>query len=108
MGTFVAALSARRLAEVFVEVADTLADDFDVIEFLDTVTGWTAELVDGAAVGLLLADPSGRLQFMAASDEVSWMLKLFEIQKHEGPGLEAFQAGEPVVYPDLRETIDWW
>jgi hypothetical protein len=61
--------SPERLAEVFVEMADTLVDDFDLIEFLHTVTVRTAELVDVAAVGLLLADHHGQLQVMAASDE---------------------------------------
>jgi ANTAR domain/GAF domain len=96
------------VAEVFVEVADTLVDDFDVVEFLHVVTGRIAELVDVAAVGLLLADPSGQLQFMAASDEASWMLKLFELQRHEGPSLEAFRTGTPVAYLDLRETTERW
>jgi ANTAR domain/GAF domain len=104
----VAVLSAPRVAEVFVEIADTLVDDFDVIEFLRMVTGRIAELVDGAAVGLLLADPSGQLQFMGASDEASWMLRLFEFQKYEGPSLEAFRTGEPVECLNLRETIDRW
>ena len=31
-------IAADQLAEVFVEVADTLVDDFDVIEFLETLT----------------------------------------------------------------------
>ncbi len=32
------AVSAQRLATLFVEVADTLVDEFDVIEFLQTQT----------------------------------------------------------------------
>ena len=50
---------AERLAEVFVEVADTLVDDFDLIEFLQMVTAHTSELVDARAAGLLLAGPAG-------------------------------------------------
>src|SRR5689334_17430536 len=60
-------VSPERLAEVFVEVADTLVDDFDLIEFLRTVTARAAELVNVAAVGLLLADTHGQLHVMAAS-----------------------------------------
>ena len=33
-----ATVSAQRLAEVFVEVADTLVDEFDLIEFLHLLT----------------------------------------------------------------------
>ena len=59
-------VSAERLAKVFVEVADTLVDEFDLIEFLQMLTDRVASLVDDSTVGLLLADPRGHLQFMAA------------------------------------------
>ena len=62
-------ISAQQLAKVFVEVADTLVDEFDLIDFLHMLTDRTANLVGASAVGLLLADQHGRLQFMAASDE---------------------------------------
>ena len=57
-----ATVSPERLAEVFVEVADTLVDDFDLIEFLHMITMRTAELIGVPAVGLLLADAHGHLQ----------------------------------------------
>src|SRR5882757_7311929 len=57
-------VSAHRLATIFVEVADTLVDDFDLIEFLQLVADRAAGLVGAAAVGLLLADQNGRLEFM--------------------------------------------
>jgi GAF domain-containing protein len=101
-------VSHERLAEVFVEVADTLVADFDLIEFLRTVTARAAELVDVAAVGLLLADAGGQLQFMAASDERSRLLELFQLQHREGPCLDAFTTGTPVVNADLRIAADRW
>ena len=64
-------IQAERIAEAFVDVADTLVDEFDLIEFLQTVTSHAAELIDAHAAGLLLADHRGRLQLMAASDERS-------------------------------------
>ena len=95
-------VSAQRLAEVFVEVADTLVAEFDVIEFLGLVSVRTAELLDAAAVGVLLADPHGELQFMAASDEAAKLLELFEVQHREGPCLDAFRSGAAVFAPDIR------
>jgi len=68
---------ADRLAEVLVEVADTLVDEFDLIEFLHMVTAHTSELVQAESAGLLLADHHGRLQLMAASDERAEMLELY-------------------------------
>jgi hypothetical protein len=54
-------VSAQRLATIFVEVADTLIAEFDLVEFLHLVTDRAADLVNAAAVGLLLADQRGRL-----------------------------------------------
>ena len=85
-------VSTERLADVFVELADTLVDDFDVIEFLLMVTHRTAELIGDADVGLLLADQRGQLQFMAASNEGVKRLELFQVQVHEGPCFDAFQS----------------
>jgi GAF domain-containing protein len=101
-------MSPQRLAEVFVEVADTLVAEFDLIEFLQLVTARTAELLQAGAVGLLLADQHGRLQFMAASDEVSEMLELFEVQHSEGPCLEAFRTGAPVILADIQQGVERW
>jgi GAF domain-containing protein len=101
-------VSRERLAEVFVEVADTLVDDFDLIEFLRTVAARAAELVDVATVGLLLTDSHGQLQFMAASDEQTRLLELFQLQHQEGPCLDAFLAGAPVVNADLRRAGARW
>jgi GAF domain-containing protein len=103
-----ATVSKERLAEVFVEMADTLVDDFDLIDFLHTVTTRTAELIDVPAVGLLLADVHGALQFMAASTEATKLLELFQIQHHEGPCLDAFRTHVPVVNADLREAASQW
>jgi GAF domain-containing protein len=107
-GAMMTGLSAQRLAQVFVEVADTLIDDFDVINFLRVVTSRTAELLDVAAVGLLLGDPFGELQFMAASDEGLELSALFEAQNHEGPSLEAFHNRRPVSCADLDQAAGRW
>jgi transcriptional regulator with GAF, ATPase, and Fis domain len=101
-------VSAQRLAEVFVEVADTLVDEFDVIEFLQLVSVRTAELLDADAAGVLLADPHGELQFMAASDEAAKLLELFEVQHREGPCLDAFHTASTVFAPNLAADTERW
>ncbi|GIF01318.1 GAF and ANTAR domain-containing protein [Paractinoplanes rishiriensis] len=101
-------VSAERLATIFVEVADTLVDDFDLIEFLHMLTDRTASLVGAAAVGLVLADKDGRLEFMAGSDENVKLLELFQLQTNEGPCLEAFRTGQPVINVNLGEAATRW
>jgi transcriptional regulator with GAF, ATPase, and Fis domain len=101
-------ISPDRLAHVFVEVADTLVDDFDLIEFLHLVTSHTTELVNVAAAGLLLVDHRGRLQFMAASSEEARLLELFQVQTEEGPCQDAFHSGSTTINADLTTATDRW
>jgi GAF domain-containing protein len=101
-------VSAERLAKIFVEASDTLVDEFDLIDFLHMLTVRTADLVEAAAAGLLLADQRGRLEFMAASDENAKLLELFQVQNSEGPCLDAFRTAQPVVNADLRAAAGRW
>jgi GAF domain-containing protein len=102
------AVRTERVAEVFVEVADTLIDAFDVIEFLQMLTSRTSELIGARAVGLLLGDHQGHLQFMAASDERVHLLELFQVQAHEGPCQDCYRQGTPVINTDLRAATPRW
>lgn len=101
-------ISADRLAKIFVEIADTLVDEFDIVEFLHMLADRAAKLVDASAVGLLLADQRGQLQFMAASEESAKLLELFQIQNREGPCLDAFNTGQPIINTDLRTAGGRW
>jgi GAF domain-containing protein len=101
-------IAAHRLARVFVEVADTLVDEFDLIEFLHMLATHTSELFDARAAGLLLADHRGRLQVMAASDERSEMLELFQVQAREGPCQDCFTQGTAIINADLNQASDRW
>jgi AmiR/NasT family two-component response regulator len=101
-------IEVETLAEVFVEVADTLVDDFDLVDFLQTLTARSVGLFDVSAAGLLLADHQGRLHLMAASDERAQMLELFQLQAHEGPCHDCFSQGSAVGSPDLELAAGRW
>ena len=101
-------VSAERLATVFVEVADTLVDEYDVIEFLQMLTQRVAALFDTGEVGLMLADHRDRLTFMAASDETAKLMEIHQLQYDDGPCLEAFRTGRPVANVDLAAAADRW
>src|SRR5215213_1933206 len=89
-------------------LAETLVDDFDLIEFLRMLTSRTSELFEVSAAGLLLADHRGQLRMMAASDERAEMLELFQVQTDEGPCHDCYHQGTPVVDADLTEAADRW
>jgi GAF domain-containing protein len=95
------------LADTFLKLADTLVDDFDVIEVLTTLSDRCVELLAAAATGILLADPAGALQVIGASSEAASILELFQIQNEQGPCLDAFHSGRAVVHVDLRIGSPW-
>jgi len=101
-------ISHERLSDLFVEVADTLVTDFDVVDFLHNLTDHAAAVSGAEAVGLLLADHHGQLRYMAASNETGKMLELFQLQNAEGPCLDCFNSGTPVVNADLDTAEDRW
>ena len=101
-------IAVDQLAEVLVEITDTLVDDFDPIEFLELVTTRSASMSHSASAGLLLADPHGRLQFTAASKDSAKLMELFRLQNEEGPWLDCFSTGAPVVNTDLDQAGDRW
>lgn len=98
----------EQLIEAFVEAADTLVDDFDVIEFLHTVAGRCVQLLDVDAAGLMLADKYGQLHATAASTESARLLELFELQADAGPCMDAYRTGSQVVNADLGANQERW
>jgi GAF domain-containing protein len=94
------------LVRTLVELADTLVDDFDVVELLTRLADRCVEALDVAAAGLMLASPGGgNLRVVASSSEAMRVLELFELQHEEGPCPDCYSSGEPVVNQDLA-TID--
>jgi GAF domain-containing protein len=100
----------QRIAAAFVELAGTLVDDFDVLDFLQGLAGRCVELLDVAAAGLMLATPQDGLQTAASSDERTWLLDLLEIQHQEGPCLDCLRSRGPVlpVALDEAEALTRW
>ena len=101
-------ISTERLTHVFVEVADTLVANFDIVEFLHDLSDHAADVSGAEAVGIVLADHRGRLQFMAASNASGRALELFQLQADEGPCLDCFRSRSPVVNADLGAADALW
>ncbi|MEV4091296.1 GAF and ANTAR domain-containing protein [Streptosporangium saharense] len=96
------------LARVFVELADTLVADFDVIEFLHLLTERCVQVLEVDAAGLLLTDQADHLQLVAASSEQSRLLELFQLEAAQGPCLDCYATATQVAVADLAaETARW-
>ena len=98
----------QRLATTFVDLADSLVEDFDVVDLMVLLTERCVELLDAAAAGLLLADGTGSLCLMAATSEALEMVELLQIQSDEGPCRDCFHSGAPVSARDLSEESGRW
>jgi GAF domain-containing protein len=95
------------LSRTFVQLADTLVQDFDVVDFLHGLAVHCVELVDVEAAGLLLADPTGRLRVVGSSSEKVRLLELFEVQNSAGPCLDCYESGDLVAEDDLEQASRW-
>jgi GAF domain-containing protein len=96
------------LIRTLVELADNLVEDFDVVDLLIRLTDRTVDALDVAAAGVMLAGPSGALQVVASSSEAMRVLELFELQAREGPCVDCYDDGEPVVNIDLTAANTRW
>jgi GAF domain-containing protein len=96
------------LARTLVELADTLVDDFDVVELLTLLADRCVEVLDVAAAGLMLAAPEGDLRVVASSSEEMRLVELFELQSQEGPCPDCYRTGEPIVSENLAlQGTNW-
>jgi GAF domain-containing protein len=96
------------LSDTFVDLADTMVAEFDVIDFLHMLTDRTVRLLGASAAGVMLADPRGELRVAAASSEEAGLLELFQLQNDQGPCLECFRTGRPVTAIDLAGPDRRW
>ena len=101
-------MDERQLAEAFVEMADTLVDDFDLLDFLHRVTVRCAEVLGVSAAGIMLTDQRGALRVIAASTEKTRLLELLQMQTNEGPCPECFHTGQPVAVADVNASRARW
>jgi GAF domain-containing protein len=96
------------LAGTLVQLADSLVADFDVVDLLTVLVDRSVEVLSVDAAGLMLVAPDGDLRVMASSSEMMRVLELFEIQAREGPCLDCYHSGRPVVNQYLEASQGRW
>src|SRR5438067_11139857 len=96
------------VVQTLVEIADTLVDDYDLIEVLVRLTERCVDHLGASAAGVMLAAPDGELRLTASSSETMRLLELYELQAEEGPCFDAFLTGAPVGDENLRSGTGRW
>lgn len=103
-----ATVDTEKLASVFVELADTLVDDFDVLDLLHILVDRSVALLGAEAAGLMVTGQGGEPEVVTASSEQADHLELVQLQTGEGPCLDCYRTGQPLVVPQLRLAEDRW
>jgi GAF domain-containing protein len=89
------------LAETFVMLADTLVDDYDVVDLLDRLVVACVKLLSVDAAGLLLDDQRGHLAVVASTNDNARLLDVLQIQSNEGPCFDCVRTGGVIASSDL-------
>jgi GAF domain-containing protein len=96
------------VSRAFVALADTLVDDYDVIELLTRLVDYSVELLDADAAGIMLADPGGALRSVAFSNEDARLTELMQLQAKQGPCVDCYRTAGPVTVADLARAAHRW
>jgi GAF domain-containing protein len=96
------------LIAAFVGLADTLIDDYDVIDLLDRLAGYSVALLAADAAGILLGDAQANLRVVASTNEQSEWMELLQLEAGEGPCLDCYRTGVPVSVSDLTAAAARW
>ncbi|WP_392896630.1 GAF domain-containing protein [Streptomyces sp. LN699] len=91
----------QQLAEAFVGLGDTLADDVDPLTLLDRLVRNCVALTPVDAAAVILANVRGRLRVAAVTDDGVEATELFHLHPAQGPCADSFRLGAAVHAPDL-------
>lgn len=100
-------LDERAVNDTLIQLADTLVADFDLLDYLDVLLGRSSELLGAEAGGVMLTDERGELKVLASSDERARLMELYELQRQDGPCLDAHRLGTAVTEDDLQTSERW-
>ena len=102
-------ITQQKLLETFVKLADTLIDDYDVVDLLQFLVDTCRDVLDTTAAGILLADARGELEVVASTSEASRLVEMMRLSAEQGPCIDSFRSGRRVSVPDIQASKDdWW
>ncbi|HWM06430.1 MAG TPA: GAF and ANTAR domain-containing protein [Actinophytocola sp.] len=96
------------VSDTVAAVVARLAARHDGLTILGAVTEACGALLGADATGVLIVDPRGGVEVLAASDERARFVELLQVQADEGPCLECIAANTMIATVDLAEARDRW
>ncbi|MET0191535.1 MAG: GAF and ANTAR domain-containing protein [Pseudonocardia sediminis] len=98
----------HQVNQAFVTLADSLVDDYDIIDLLDQLVAHCVSLLAAESAGIVLGDARGQLRAVAASSEAAQAMELLQVQADQGPCLDSFSTAAPISVPDIGQAADRW
>ncbi|GAA2347669.1 ANTAR domain-containing protein [Streptomyces kunmingensis] len=98
----------QHIVRTFLELADTLVEDFDIIDFLHQMTVRCQELLDVTDAAVFLAHPGPHLHSPAPCDPGPGLQRVLDTACLQGPALEAHRTHRSVTALDEAETAARW
>lgn len=98
----------RRLVEAFVQLADSLVEDYDPVDVVQELLDRAVELLPVDTAAVLLAGEDGEMKVLASTSEATRWLELLQIQAQDGPCVQSYRSSERVIVEDLEEARDQW
>lgn len=101
-------LNDEQLPAIFVQLADTLRSDYDVVDTMDFLVQATADFTRATEAGVLLRNSEGQLRVVASSSERSADLEEAQIGASAGPCFEAIKTGVVVEISNIASEATRW
>lgn len=98
----------RQLSDAFVGLADTLGEDFDVVDLFERLAAQCVALSSADAAGVMMSDGRGRLRAVAASQQRAAFLELFQLQIGRGPCVDCFDSGRSIIAAPIEAHAERW
>ncbi len=98
----------ERLLRTFAMLADTLVDDYDIVELLQSLVDACRDLLDTTAAGILLTDNRGDLELVVSTSEASRLVETMQLAAQAGPCIESYRTGRPISVPSIAEVGEEW
>ena len=98
----------QEITQAFVQLADTLVDDYDVVDLMHVLAERSVGLLEADDAGILLQDGRGNLVAVASTSHEAEMVELFVVQNVDGPCRDCIRTGDRVVNVGIDEAARRW
>ena len=97
-----------RILQTFAMLADTMVDDYDVVDLLQLLVDACHDVLGISAAGILLADDVGDLQVVASTSEASRLVEVMQLGAQAGPCIECYRTGAAVSVASIAAVPEKW